>query len=281
MKLAQKLAINYIRAKLNILAVVSKKKAAEKAFEIFCTPVKRSKRKKAPDIFDKGEKLTFDLYGLEITGYRWNTSSARKVLIVHGFESNSKNFDRYIVPLVRKGYEVMAFDAPAHGRSGGKQLTLPLYVKTISTINEFYGPIRSFLAHSLGGLAVAHFLEIEPHDPTTRVVLVAPATETTTAIDSFFHFLQLGDDVRKEFDQLIYEKGGYWPTYYSIRRAMKNISAQVLWFHDEDDDTTPLKDALLVKNDQHPNIEFVITNGFGHRKIYRENKVVKRAIDFL
>src|SRR6476469_5100433 len=50
MKLGQKLAVNYIRARLNLLAVISKKKAAEEAFNIFCTPFYRSK-KEAPPVF--------------------------------------------------------------------------------------------------------------------------------------------------------------------------------------------------------------------------------------
>ena len=57
MKLGQKLAVNYLRARLNLLAVVSKKRAAQRAFQIFCTPFYRSK-KQAPPVFDKGEKMS-------------------------------------------------------------------------------------------------------------------------------------------------------------------------------------------------------------------------------
>jgi hypothetical protein len=38
---------------------------------------------------------------------------------------------------------------------------------------------------------------------------------------------------------------------------------------------------MKVKEDNHPNIEFVITKGLGHRRIYRENKVVRRIVEFL
>ncbi|HYC27849.1 MAG TPA: alpha/beta fold hydrolase, partial [Chitinophagaceae bacterium] len=202
MKLGQKIAINYIRAKLNILALVSKEKAAAKAFDLFCTPFRRT-RKKKPPIFDKGEKLHFTLEGLTINGHRWNPHQPKKILIVHGFESTSYNFDRYVGPLIKKGYEVLAFDAPAHGISEGKRITLPLYVAMLEKINERYGPIHGFLAHSFGGLALAHFLEKVPHDESARAVLIAPATETSTAIDSFFRFLHLNNDIRKEFDELI------------------------------------------------------------------------------
>jgi pimeloyl-ACP methyl ester carboxylesterase len=280
MKLAQKLAISYIRAKLNIMAMISKEKAAKKAFDIFCTPFRKSK-KKTPALFEKAESLSFLLDDHVIRGYRWNAGGTKKILIVHGFESSAKNFDRYITPLIKKGYEVMAFDAPAHGKSGGKRINLPLYIQTITKVAELYGPIDGFITHSFGGLAATHYLETVAHNDDTRLVLIAPATETTSAIDSFFNFLKLSTDIRKEFDQLIYEKGGVWPDHYSIRRAMKNVKAKVLWFHDENDDMTPLEDALNVANDNHPNLEFVITQGLGHRRIYRDNSVMKRIFEFL
>ncbi|HEY0677757.1 MAG TPA: alpha/beta fold hydrolase [Chitinophagaceae bacterium] len=280
MKLGQKIAINYIRARLNILALVSKEKAAAKALDLFCTPFRKAKKKRPP-VFDKGEKLSLVVEGIRVTGHRWNAPQERKVLIVHGFESTSYNFDRYVMPLVRKGYEVMAFDAPAHGSSGGKRITLPLYITTLHRIHEEFGPIQSYLAHSFGGLALTHFLENITQHEDTRVVLLAPATETVTAIDTFFKFLHLNQAIRKEFDALIYEKTNLHPGHFSIRRAVKNINASILWFHDEDDQQTPLSDALKVKEDGNAHIEFVISKGFGHRRLYRENKVVKRVIEFL
>jgi len=280
MKLGQKIAINYIRAKLNILALVSKEKAAAKAFDIFCTPFRKSKKKRPP-IFDKAEKLHFKLEGIDIRGYRWNHPQPKKMLIVHGFESTAYNFDRYVMPLVKKGYEVLAFDAPAHGASGGKRINLPMYIDTLKHIYFKYGPINAYLAHSFGGLATAHFLEIYEHDDQTKVVLIAPATETVTAIDSFFKFLHLNNDIRKEFDELIYQKSNKRPSEFSIKRAVHNIKASILWFHDEEDELTPLSDALKVKEENHPNIEFEISKGYGHRRIYRENKVVKRIVEFL
>jgi hypothetical protein len=87
--------------------------------------------------------------------------------------------------------------------------------------------------------------------------------------------------LRKDFDALIFQKGGKPPSEYSIRRAMKNIKAKVLWIHDEEDQMTPLSDALRIKEDDHQNIEFMITKGFGHRRIYRENIVSKKILDFL
>ena len=280
MKLSQRLALSYIRAKFKLLSTISKKKAAEKAFELFCTPQRRNK-KSLPKIFEQGEKLQFTLEGITVRGWRWNHPADRRALILHGFESSVTNFDRYIRPLVKKGYEVLAFDAPAHGRSAGKKITAPLYKKTIKEINKRYGPVRSFMAHSFGGLAVSLALEEIDHTPDHRLALIAPATETSSAIDSFFKFLQLDPGIRSEFEKIIIKQGGVSSDWYSIKRAMKHIRAKVLWLHDSEDEVTPLSDVEQVRKENFRNIEFIITEGLGHRRIYRDNKVSKQIIEFL
>lgn len=280
MKVKQKIVLEYLRARLNILALISKEKAAKKAFELFSTPHNRQ-RKDNPPVYSKAEKLSFEMDGLTIKGFRWNAEAARKVMIIHGFESNSRNFEKYISALIRQHYQVLAFDAPAHGKSDGKSIILPQYVQMLQYAHTLFGPVQGYIAHSFGGLALTHYLEQVPHSSAVRAVLIAPATETTTAVDVFFNLLQLKTDIRKEFDELILKKGGVPASHYSIRRAMKSIQASVLWFHDHEDRITPLKDALMVKEDAAPNIEFVITEGLGHSRIYREPAVLTRTIEFL
>ncbi|HTL10760.1 MAG TPA: alpha/beta hydrolase [Chitinophagaceae bacterium] len=279
MKVAQKLAVNYLRARLNLLAVLSPRKAAEQAFTIFCTPFYRNKKKAAP-IFDDAEKITLQVKGNTVRGYRWNAGGSRRVLVLHGFESSVKNFDAYIIALIKKGYEVLAFDAPAHGDSGGRQITLPLYVDTIAAIHFQVGIIQSFMAHSFGGLALAHFIEKIPN-AGCRVAFIAPATESRSAIDSFFRFLQLNHKVRSAFEKIIADKSGVPAEYFSIPRALENIAAEVLWVHDKDDEVTPFKDVAPVMEKQLPNLHFLITEGLGHKKIYRDALVIKKVVEFL
>ncbi len=280
MKLSQRLALRYIRTKFKLLTAISKKKAAEKAFALFCTPQRRN-IKPLPKIFEQAEELQFRLEGNIIQGWRWNHPAERKVLILHGYESSVTNFDRYVKPFIKKGYEVLAFDAPAHGRSGGKKINAPLYKKMILDINKRYGPVQSYMAHSFGGLAVSLALEEMSHTTDYRLALIAPAAETSTAVESFFTFLHLDPSIRAPFEKIIIKKGGVSSDWYSIRRAMKNIRARVLWFQDEDDEVTPLSDVLKAKAENYPNLGFVFTKGLGHRRIYRDNKVTRSIVDFL
>jgi hypothetical protein len=96
-----------------------------------------------------------------------------------------------------------------------------------------------------------------------------------------FRFLQLNEKVRKAFDKHIHQLSGRWPSHFSINRAMKHIRAAVLWVHDEDDLTTPLSDLKPVMERGYPNVEFMITKGLGHNRIYRDNEVKRKIFSFL
>jgi pimeloyl-ACP methyl ester carboxylesterase len=282
MALSKRLALKYVRTKFKLLSSLSKRKAAEKAFELFCTPQFRTKKELAP-IFQKAEKIEFPFEGSIVRGFRWNhgANEGKKALILHGFESSIVNFDRYISPLISKGYEVLAFDAPAHGRSTGKTITVITYKNLVHYIWDHYGPIDAFITHSFGGLTLSLALEEIPHSASTKIVLVAPAAETKTAIDNFFKLLRLDKDVRKEFDTIIQEAGGHPPEWYSVSRVAPRIKGQVLFLQDKEDYMTPLSDVEPVMKKNYPNFHFVISEGLGHRKIYRDEKSVKKILEFL
>jgi hypothetical protein len=160
-------------------------------------------------------------------------------------------------------------------------INVVLYKEFILYINKHYGPVKNFIAHSLGGLSLAIALEEIKHDQTYKAVLIAPATETTTAINSFFRFLHLDGEVRKEFDNVIVRKGGHPPEWFSVSRAAKNIKAKVLLLQDEDDQMTPMRDVKPIMEKKYPNFEFRISHGLGHRRIYRDNNSFKAVIEFL
>ncbi len=62
---------------------------------------------------------------------------------------------------------------------------------------------------------------------------------------------------------------------------MHHVHANTLYIQDEEDRVTPLKEALLVKEDKHPNIRFVFTKGLGHRKVYKDADTMARIVAFL
>ncbi|MEO6251742.1 MAG: alpha/beta fold hydrolase [Ferruginibacter sp.] len=279
MKLSQRLAIGYVQTKFKLLSLLSKKKTAEKALEVFGTPFLKSVRK-AP--IKDAEIIHFHLNNKRVTGYRWNHPQPRKALILHGFGSAAHKFEDYATLLTEKGFEVLAFDAPAHGESEGSTTNAIEYCEMIKKVMKEFGPVQHFLGHSFGGISLSLALETIPHDEHTRVVFIAPATETTTAVNGAFNMLKVkNESVRQEFEKLVLKVSGKKLEWFSMRRAMYNIRASVLWIHDEEDDITPWTDALKVKEDNHSNIQFVLTKGLGHQKIYHDAGIKNMAVEFI
>lgn len=279
MKTAQQLVIFYLRAKLNIMAAISTKWAVKTAFKIFSTPY-RKPRSVAPPVFEKSSEIKLRVNGLNLYGYAWQTDRTNKILIIHGFESRAFNFDRYVQPLLNAGYGVYAMDAQAHGKSGGKTITVPEYVDMLRELEKQTGKFIGYMAHSFGGLAISLYKEQE-RDHLSKIVLIAPATETSSAINLFVRFFRLSSAMKKGINDYILKKSGKTTDYYSVKRAMLQITNPVLWIHDEDDDITPIEDTKPLLDEQPENIEFMITRGLGHRKIYKDNNVVKKIISFL
>ena len=234
-------------------------------------------------MFARGKRLSFRYEGHTIRGRVWLPAEppTKKVLIAHGFESSSQVFEDYIAVLLEKGYEVVAFDAPAHGRSGGRRVTIPKYVGVLRVIEQNYGPFNAYIGHSLGGLALALFLETSSHNENTRLVLIAPAVETATALQTFARVLHLEPTLVKDIDDYIQETGGQHVAWYSLRRAVHNIHARILYLQDEDDKITPSREARNIERDGHAAIRFVFTKGLGHRRIYKDAESIARILNFL
>ncbi len=252
---------------------------ARKAFDLFCTPLVKSINKKE---LKNAEEIFFTLNKKTIRGYQWNSTGNKTLLILHGFNSAAYKFERYVHLAVKKGYRVLAFDAPAHGLSDGKTTNAVEYSEAILKIIEQFGVVHTFIGHSFGGIGLSLALEKMTDTNNLKVVFIAPATETTTAINKAFELLKITNSkVRTEVDNVILEIGGKPTEWYSIRRVLQNVQPKVLWVHDEDDDITPLSDALKVKTDNHTNINFVITKGLGHQRIYHDATVRQTIIDFI
>ena len=282
MKLAQKLLLAYYKTKLKTIGLVSPRKAAEAAYQIFCTPYGTHKKRKEPPVFHKATRISFELDGSTIRGFHWlpEYPNGEKILIVHGFRSYSYKFEKYINPLKKEGFEVFAFDAPAHGLSDGKKINAAIYQKAILKIEALYGPFYGIMGHSLGGLAAALAFEQMPDHQKRKLVLIAPATETWRAIDNFFTLIPVEEKVKTAFIELIGEIADQPISYYSVSRVVKNIQAPVLWVHDKNDPVCTFDDVKPLLSLDLPHVQFLITEQLGHSKVYKDNAVCRQIIRF-
>ena len=282
MKLVQRIFLQYYTTRFKIISGFSPRLAAKMAFNLFCTPYTKTRDKQPDKIFEIATKLSLKVGHDTVNGFKWTTpgkQTDKTILICHGFDSNSYRFAEYIKPLLDEGFNVIAFDAPGHGTSTGKTITVLLYSAMIKLINEKHGPLYGIMAHSFGGLAAVLALEENEELACEKLVLIAPSTETTHAIETFFNYIRLAPKVRKEFLILIEQLSGNPVHWFSVSRAIHGITPQTLWIHDKQDFITPYRHMEQLRVDKPKHVTFEITEGLGHSP-YRQPEILQKIISF-
>ncbi|MGI8637214.1 MAG: alpha/beta hydrolase, partial [Segetibacter sp.] len=279
----QTIFLAYYIAKFKTLELISTASAAKSAFNLFCTPYSSRKTYEVPEAFTEAEKLSFSFQQHNIHGFNWKPKvpNGHKVLICHGFDSLSYRFERYIYPLLHQGFEIYAFDAPGHGLSSGKTINALLYRDMILEVINNYGAFSGLIAHSFAGIAVTLAIEEMKKSLPKRLVLIAPATETTRSINDFCRHLRISATLRREMEKLIVEVGGQPPSWYSVARIIQSISIPTLWLHDKKDRMTPYEDMKHLTELDLLHVEFEITEGLLGHSLYRDDMVANRIIGFL
>lgn len=282
LSLAQHIGIHYYRTKIMVLNKVSAQAAAKATLDIFTMPHTNTKRKDTP-LFKHAHRFQFHSGSATLMAYRFASDhpTGKKLLIIHGFAGSCRSFEKYIPSALAKGYDVYTFDAPAHGLSQGRRLNTMMYRDAIMDIIQLTGPFDACIGHSLGGLSLMLALEEMPMPGTPKIVLIAPATESTTAADNFFGLMRLPADVRSSFNKLVEGLRNKPLEWYSVSRVLPTVVAEILWIHDQEDTTTPIKDVLPLVELKPENVQFYFTSGLGHSGIYKDVAVRKLVLEFL
>lgn len=282
MKILQKIAKGYYRARFRTLGSVSPRIAAEAAFQLFCTPYSGKPKREMPPVFQKGTPRSIIFNNLTINGFEWNPEqkeASRTILICHGFDSFSYRFEAYIPLFLEQGFRVLAFDAPGHGISGGKTLNIVEYKSIILDIINRFGPVDGILSHSIGALAVALAAE-ELQQPGLKLTLIAPASELSRAVQQFHHIFRLSPATHQAFVTRLEAAGGHPVSWFSVNRIVQQLNQPVMWLHDTEDKICPFSDTGNTRERNLPHVQFVQTTGLGHSQIYRETAIQKQIIDF-
>lgn len=110
-------------------------------------------------------------------------SEAKAVLVVvHGLAEHSGRYSRFGGYFASRGFAVVGFDLPGHGRSEGERLFIGSFSQFsesldqfLSEVREWFGGRRVFLVgHSMGGLIAALYLAEGEHK-VSGAVLSGPA----------------------------------------------------------------------------------------------------------
>jgi pimeloyl-ACP methyl ester carboxylesterase len=213
-----------------------------------------------------------------IVTYAWGTSGPL-VLLVHGWSGRGTQLGSFVEPLIKEGYRILSFDAPAHGKSSGKQTNLYEVADVIVSLQERYGNFESVITHSFGGPCLA--VAIQRGLKTSRVINISPPATTKGLVEKFIDTLHIPEKAGKNLMDRIEETFGkkIWHEI-SMENTVKGLTIPALVIHDEHDVDVPWQEGQLValscKKDH-----FLKTTGLGHRRILRDTSVIESTVNFI
>ncbi len=218
----------------------------------------------------------------DIATFSWEATDltdAPIVLLVHGWSGRGTQLGAFVEPLTSAGYRVISFDAPAHGKSSGKQTNLYEVADVILGLQQHYGKFDSVITHSFGGpctaRAVQHGLK------TDSIVSICPPATMFGLVEKFASALHLTKATSTSLVKLIETRFGkdIWQNI-CMENMVKNITTPGMVIHDAHDIDIPWEEGQTVAFAWN-NAPFMITSGLGHRRILRDSAVIKAAVDFI
>lgn len=243
----------------------------------------RSRPKKGRVLFrlPLGARL-FNVVGNEDIhyGYLW-PAQGPTALLVHGWGSDSSSMLGLVNPLLSLGFQVAAFDAPAHGESTGNKTTMMRFVKAVCAVIESLHDIEVVIAHSLGSIASVSAIADLRHDKMIkRLVLVAAPASLSAVLERWSSNLQLPTVVVDKIYERLRMENGVPVSHWDIGVLGAALEVPILVIHDEQDSVVPLAEAARLARSL-KNVRMEKTSGLGHSRILVAPSVKDMIIRFI
>lgn len=247
---------------INILSYIYPKKASRLAYRFFSEPRDgRLTKETLPAILQEAdaEMITHDEFVFQM--YTWKGNDT-KVLLVHGWESNTSRWELFIHHLKKSGCTIIALDAPAHGLSSGVEFTVPRYAEFINIVVNRFKP-NYLVGHSLGGASALYYQSHYPNDYIEKLVLIGSPSDLNVLLTNYKGLLSLNSNVFQLLEKHFFEHFRIKTHEFSGRLFASKVKIKGLVAHDLKDTVVSFKEAEKIAS-AWPNAEFVVTEGLGH-----------------
>jgi len=248
------------------------------AERLFLTPPRHGGIAAALDLIDARASL-IEHKGRHIATWRWGSRDAPLVVLAHGWGGYAAQMRAFVFPLLSAGYQVLAYDQPAHGVSEGRLTGLPDFAEVLTEIAWHHGGAYAFVGHSLGAAAAGLVLATRKAR-FEKVVLVSPPADLVGYSRRFARWHWMPEALRRAMQGAIEERYGVRWEELELARVAPRLTAQALVIHDRDDRMVPWKQGAAVAQ-YWRGARLVTTQGLGHGRILMDDAVISAAVAFV
>ncbi len=214
-------------------------------------------------------------------------TSAKKILITHGWMSRSAYMIRLIYALHQHGYDVYALDFPAHGEAKGIQLPWLDAVSILQEVINKLGPFYAVVGHSFGGTMLlnmltlaSQFSEWRIHESPERVVLMASPTRIRTPVGRLARRFKLSGQGLIHLRNICRQQAMIDIKDLDFRHYVSSAQTPFLCVHGEKDDSIkPYESAIFCQT--YPHASLALLPNADHVSVLIDERVEKKVCQFL
>lgn len=267
-----------LRTVFRTVGGVAPELAARWAETLFCTPPRHEPRSGDEAFLATGRRSSVEWEGRDLALWEWGPEGQPAVVLVHGWGSRAGRFSAMGRRLLEAGRRVVAYDAPAHGRSTGRLASLVEFARALRAVAHRVGPVEGLVGHSLGGAAIV--LALRDGLAADRVVLIAAPADVTRFSTAFADHLRIPERARQAMRRNLERRlEARWEDLH-LPAIVARIRTPALVIHDRGDSDVPYRHAEEIVA-AWPGARLLATDGLGHRAVLRDPAVVASTAGFL
>lgn len=266
-----------------VLNSVSPMLSTQLASWLFLSPRRLQATPFPDELINTSSEHYIPFSGKRLKVYSWGFHGP-KVLLVHGWESQSSTYRSMIPVLLNQGFSVIAFDAPGHGQSGGRKITMPRYASAIKAVYDHYRDdeqsIQYVVGHSFGGItsawASAHY-----DIPLQKLVMVSMPSDIERMVNDYCKTLSISKKVENRMIKKLEKLTNKTLPEYSLLNFKDKIQTnEVLVVHDVQDNKVPYAHFEQL-NSQWVGPKYITTSSLGHSRTIKDPEIIGQISNFL
>jgi pimeloyl-ACP methyl ester carboxylesterase len=269
--------LRVLRAGFRTLAPMAPTLAAEYAERIFCRPPPRELRDAEARFLATGRRSEIRTDTDRLAAWEWGSEGPLAILL-HGWGSRAARWHPLVPALVEDGFQVLAYDQPAHGESSGQLASLPQFVRSLEAVVARLARAPALLVgHSLGGSAAA--IAMARGMAVGRIVLLGAPSEQREYAERFARTVGLPDESRDIMTDNLARRLGFTWSDLDLPELVADSTVPALVVHDRQDSDVGFSHAERIVA-AWPGAELLPTSGLGHSGALEEASVIARIRSF-
>ncbi|MEM8893924.1 MAG: alpha/beta hydrolase [Bacteroidota bacterium] len=262
-----------IKLFFQLIELIAPKLGASVAYRFLSNPQIRKLRGREEEVLNQATQLHSNFRKFKLHGYQWGETDQPVALLIHGWEGQIGNFGALVGELQDKGYCVIGFDGPSHGKSTKASTSMFEYADFVERIVHEYTP-KLLLTHSFGTVSAVFMLNANKDFKINQWFIITTPSDFKDRIKMVQDQIGMGEKTLKRMLSLLEKSTGHKIDDMNMNAMAPQVDQvyEIVIIHSTSDKITPIEGARTTHK-AFKNSDLIELEGLGHYSILWSDQV--------